>query len=229
MLRRNLAFALLLAGLAVSAGHADWLVLRDGQKIETKGAWKEKGKMMVFTLPGGTLSSIRADTVDLEATRVANEPPRAEAAAEAAPPAKKEPVLVLTDADLPQRYGSEEPNAESAGAPEVEGGEKTPGTGISVAGWQRIEDFGKIGFDIVGTFRNGSANMATDIQVTVELFDAEGELIQAAAAKLSTASLGPGETGQFTATFDGATDFASLRFNVSSFDFKTAQTPADEG
>ena len=65
----NLAF-----GLAVlsTAGplQADWLVTRDGARIETKGAWKVDGRRVLFTVPNGTLSMIRTD----ESLRITTSP-----------------------------------------------------------------------------------------------------------------------------------------------------------
>ena len=60
---------LLLAWLAVSPATADWLVTSTGELIETDGPWQVKGRTIVFTDAGGTLSSLRLDAVDLEASR----------------------------------------------------------------------------------------------------------------------------------------------------------------
>lgn len=48
---------------------ADWLSLRDGGLLETKGPWREKGKMIVYTAPTGPLMSVRASEVDLEMSK----------------------------------------------------------------------------------------------------------------------------------------------------------------
>ena len=58
-----------LCALSCSAVSADWLSLKDGQLLETKGAWTEKGKMIVYTDPTGHLLSIRATEVDLEVSK----------------------------------------------------------------------------------------------------------------------------------------------------------------
>ncbi len=88
------AMAWMLAGVA----HADWLVTRDGERIETRGAWEVRGRVVVFTNHGGALSSIRLDEVDLEASRAATEEPE-QAAAQPAAPARK-PVMTLTTRDV---------------------------------------------------------------------------------------------------------------------------------
>ncbi len=94
---------LLAVVLAVSTlpVRADWLVTTDGARIETEGEWEVRGRMVVFTRSGGTLSSMRLDEVDLEASRAATEaaaaPPPVEAAPDEAP---RPPVLTLTDEDV---------------------------------------------------------------------------------------------------------------------------------
>lgn len=46
---------------------ADWLSLKDGNLIETKGAWREKGKTVVYTSAlTNQLLSVRASEVDLK-------------------------------------------------------------------------------------------------------------------------------------------------------------------
>ena len=79
---------LLLAVLLFIAGPAaaDWLVTREGASVETRGAWRQEGRLMVFTLADGTLASLRLDEVDLEASRQATEGASQPAAA---PPAGK--------------------------------------------------------------------------------------------------------------------------------------------
>jgi glutaredoxin len=106
----------ILAALAVAApARAEWLVLRDASKLETRGPWRERGKLVVFTDAAGELRSLRSSEVDLDASR-------AETAAAAArlraktpptpPPAPRPPVLVLTD----EQVGHVSPSDEAAGA-----------------------------------------------------------------------------------------------------------------
>ncbi|MFN7940062.1 MAG: hypothetical protein U0X73_00565 [Thermoanaerobaculia bacterium] len=71
----RLAFPpLVSAALLVAAAplDADWLVLKDGNRIETSGPWREKGRQIVFTLPNGQLAALRATEVDLSASRAAS-------------------------------------------------------------------------------------------------------------------------------------------------------------
>lgn len=92
---------LLLSSLC-SPAQADWLLTRDGKVIETLGAWEVRGKLVRFTTPTGTLSSIRVEELDLEASRVETQRRNAPPAPAPAPTptAPKKPVLVLTDADV---------------------------------------------------------------------------------------------------------------------------------
>ncbi len=219
--------ATLLVLLAVLVGTgslaADWLVTRDGQSIETRGAWKVKGKMVVFTLPNGTFSSLRLDSVDLDASRDAGKPAEVEAKVEADASVEKvkpEPALVLTDADLPRRRRIRQ--ADPVDEVEPEEGAETPkpaGPTISVSSWQKVDSVGG-GFEIVGAYRNGSSKMASDIKLTILLYGEDGTVVDAVAAKLTSASLGPDEQGQFTALFEGERDFQSMKFDLSSFDIE---------
>src|SRR6202023_3135637 len=80
--------------------HADWIVPRQGERFEIRGTWQLKGKLLVFTLPNGTLSSMRAARVDIDASKQATAQAKQQAAAPP-PAAKVEPkrksVIVLTD------------------------------------------------------------------------------------------------------------------------------------
>lgn len=103
--RRTIHWALLAALVLVPEVRGDWLVTREGQRIETRGAWEVRGRMIVFTAPAGTLSSIRLSEIDLDASRRLSEAAQraAEEAAAAAEPAEdgpREPVMTLTDRDV---------------------------------------------------------------------------------------------------------------------------------
>lgn len=91
---------------ATPSSHGDWLVTREGARIETRGAWEVRGRTIVFTTPAGTLSSIRRDEIDLEASRAATTAATAPepTAVEEAP---RPPAMTLTDRDV----GRGEPGA----------------------------------------------------------------------------------------------------------------------
>lgn len=80
---------------------ADVLVLKDGSRVETRGAFEVKGRRVLFRDSQGTLAALRLEDVDLDGSRAASQPPPPAAAApKAAAPQKKAPVLVLTDRDV---------------------------------------------------------------------------------------------------------------------------------
>jgi len=67
----------LAAVLALASGgalHADWLVLRSGQRIETKGAWEVRGRQVVFKSRTGALQALPIADVDVEASKKATSP-----------------------------------------------------------------------------------------------------------------------------------------------------------
>jgi hypothetical protein len=79
-----------------AASTADWLVLKSGERIATRGEWKERGRSVVYTtFAEGKLVSIPAAEVDLAASveASAGEPARKELYADlgAAPDARKVP------------------------------------------------------------------------------------------------------------------------------------------
>ena len=90
---------------------ADVLVTRDGERIETRGPWTVKGKQVVFTAANGTLQALRLDDVDLEASEEATHPPETPPPPPP-PPVVREPVLTITDDDIP-RHTDDAPQGSS--------------------------------------------------------------------------------------------------------------------
>ena len=87
--------------VATDPANADVLVTRDGRQIQTDGPWEVKGRQILFTSPGGRLSSVRLSEIDLEASELATHPPEPEETVEPEPVVEpKAPVLVLTDKDI---------------------------------------------------------------------------------------------------------------------------------
>jgi|GEM_PF-6920575 len=67
------------AGLLFSLpASADWLVTRDGQRIETQGNWQMKGRAVLFTHADGRVDQLPRDYIDFEASEraTAGEEPR---------------------------------------------------------------------------------------------------------------------------------------------------------
>jgi len=112
--------SILVALAAGAPARADWLVLRDAGKVETRGPWQERGKLVVFTDGAGKLRSLRAAQVDLEASRAETAAAAARAAAPSPSPAgRRAPVLVLTDEQVAHASPEEPPAPQPppAGAP----------------------------------------------------------------------------------------------------------------
>lgn len=68
---------LLLLVLFAAPIHSDWLVLKSGERIATKGAWKQRGRSVVYTtMKDGKLVSLPTAEIDLVASLKAssNEP-----------------------------------------------------------------------------------------------------------------------------------------------------------
>lgn len=206
--------AALFALAAAAPAAADWLVTRQGGRVETKGPWKMKGKLVVFTLPDGKLSSLRAAEVDLDASRRATEEAvAAAAAAQAAPaaePAKpREATVVLTDESF-RRTAPPAPAAPEEEKKE-EAGEAEPGK-LSIASWERSSSARHV--VISGTVRNDAPTDATAVQVTVLLYDETGKLLVTGDGVLSSTILPAGQSGSFEASFPDVYSFAAAKFEA---------------
>jgi hypothetical protein len=228
---------LLTCSLAALAGpdaaRADWIVTRQGQRIETSGAWQEKGKLVIFHLADGKLSSLRLSDVDLEASRTATR--QAKEAPVAAPvqqPVKprKPSVAKLTDKDFqhPAAAPAERAEDKSAGAPD----KKPPG--VAVANWERgkAEDDGHV--LITGTVRNPTSAQATSVTVAIRLFDETGKQIAQGEAVMTSSVIPAGGSAGFRADFAGVFSFAAAKLDARSFNLTTKPSspsgiPAKEG
>lgn len=234
------SLALAIAALAALPASAEWLVTRDGARVETQGEYTVKGRLVIFTAKNGTLSSLPAEEVDLEATAVLKEAMRRAAERPPTPETPGEAVWVLTDRDIP-RYRPEEPLEDrvpglpgAAAAPEAATeGEEAPapaatGEPIRVTGWEEVEDFSIDGLVLAGTLGNESADMASGILLSVRVFDSAGELLESRYAEVDSKTIGPGEETQWRVAFPDVLSFASVRFGVQSTRF-AAGPGADTG
>jgi hypothetical protein len=208
----GLALAALLAGAAGPAA-ADWLVTKEGAKVETQGAWTVKGKLVVFKTPDGKLSSLRVADVDLDASRNATEEAvAADAQAEAEPekPAeRKKSVRVITDKDVRQAGPAAAPGSpEAAGSPSG----PTSGPGVVVDTWKQDRDSEDGHVVINGSLQNASGATAVDLQLRVMLYDESNTLMATSQAALGSVALPPGEKIVFRADFPGYFSFATLKF-----------------
>jgi hypothetical protein len=228
-----------LAALGAPA-QADWLLTRDGARVETRGPWTVKGKLVVFTLANGTLSSLRAEAVDLEASARATAEAQARTAApapEPAPVAKPRPVLVLTDADVEHVDEEGEPAAgEGAGTAEAATGEGSPAEAegaaragaLTVPSWDQVHDADRNLLEIYGVVRNGGRDVMANVTVEAAVYDENGLLLTTGSAALTEPALQPGATANFRLAFPGLTAIAAARFEVRGTPIATRIPPPSE-
>jgi hypothetical protein len=194
---------LVLATTVAQPATADWLVLRDGSRVETKGPWRAKGRLLVFEKAGGGLSSIRADEVDEAASRAATEealrPPPPPPVAPAAPP---RPVLVLTDADIQKAFD-----------PEGDGGQPGDTVALRISNWERLDT--ENGIEVTGVVRNESDAVAQNVTVRVIALDDQRNSLGTAGANVSVTEIAPGQTSAFRALLVGFKKVGGLRFETS--------------
>lgn len=222
------ATALLTVLLFAAPLAAERLVLRDGTAVEIRGGYERRGALVVFTLASGTLGSLRADEIDFAATEAANraDPETAAGASAEDAPAAAEPVLVLTNADLPEvqapapalpsvslsasaadgSAGEDEAGSddEVATAPGPDGDAQPPAASVfvpldgalAVTGWS-VEDSGTVdGLELVGSLVNSSAVLAVDVAVTVSI-GGDGGPARTFEAFVANPTLGPGRRTSF--------------------------------
>jgi hypothetical protein len=249
MKHRSWILAALAAAAAVSispAAHADWIVTRAGDRFEIKGTWQLKGKLAVFTLPNGNLSSMRADRIDFDASKQATEKAKKDAAAPPpAEPAKtrRKAVIILTDKDfkkpqLPEgTLGAAAGTAADAANPASPADSKKGKNGppgkdvpspVEVTGWDRVPaaESKANGAELTGSVRNTSPDILTEVVVVADLFDDNGGLIGRYTATVDNQQLHPGETSKFRVVAPSVFAFASIRWETQGKGWKAVQPPA---
>ncbi len=230
--------AVLAVGFTAGAARADWLVTRDGARIETKGAWKVDGRRVIFTMPNGTLSALRTEELDLDQSALLTTQAR-EAPAMPAPVVKekKEPVLRLTEKDIPPVGAAQLEANEAAdqagktdGAAKEGEGEKTETSPLEVISWEKTENATGDGTEIFGTIKNGSPNIITTPKLLVAIYDADGGLLATNSGDVNSPQIQPGKTANFRVAFPGVPDFAAVKFDAQGRGFKpqVANEAADE-
>ncbi len=134
---------LIIAGLAwlASLAIADVLVTNDGERIETQGAWKVKGRQLVYTNTRGVLSAMRLADVDLDAseqaTRQAAEPATSQPAESTSGTAPRKATRSFTNDDIgtaseSTNAGSSSPTEQNPGAENLRATFGTVANGYSV-------------------------------------------------------------------------------------------------
>ena len=239
-----LLFLFLLSAAAAPAA-ADWLQMRDGSRVETRGPWQLKGAVVAFTLPNGTLASLRAADVDLEAseriTAEAVAPPKP--APTPAPTPVREAVLTITDADLAPATGVVAPTpsdsapdagsttgasppgaarhaANAAGAPD-------PSAGLEVVAWETSYDADTSTTTLTGTLRNTGKTLAYDVAVVASTFDPDGQPLTRSDAQLASPGVGAGRTVGFRIAYPGSMRIERAEFELSAKRASTGQPPPD--
>ncbi len=231
------------AALALILGpaplHADWIVTRQGDRFEIQGTWQLKGKLVVFTLPNGTLSSMRADRVDVDASKQATAQAKQRAAA---PPAaakaepKRKAVIILTDKDfkkpLPESVAPAAASAAAGAAgakPSAKDNPSPPSkavpNAVEVVGWDRVpaNESKASGAELQGTVRNTSQDILTEVNVVAALFDDSGTLIGRFPAVVDNQQLPPGESSKFHLVAGGVYAFAAIHWETTSKGFRSVQ------
>jgi hypothetical protein len=233
MARLSRPIVLVAAALAVTAGgaRADWIVTTDGARLETKGPWKVEGRRIVFTLPNGVLSAMRAEEVDLDQSALVTQE-AAEAARRAAEPKvepKREPVFRLTEKDIPPSPGGPEEPGDGTAA---EGGETAApapaAAALEVASWEKAQNAAGDGVDVFGTIRNGTRVNITSPSVMAMIYGPDGGLLATAEGTVNSGAIGPTGSANFRVSFPGVPDFTAIKFDVQGRGFKT-QSPEGEG
>ena len=224
--------------LAAAALHADVLVTRDGARVETRGPWKVDGRRVVFTLPNGTLSMMRADQLDLDASKLATAK-AAEAARQAAAPAAAAPapagppVLTITEKDIPPVDNPDAMDAEGGDS----SGQKASDTAqpdtapLQVVSWDQTATPNNGGVQIFGTVRNVSSNNVISPTVMVAVYGDDGGLLATADGIVNQSTVAGGQTANFRVELPGVISFASAKFNFSGRGYETRKPAleADQG
>ena len=191
MLRKVLVSLALAALLAVPAA-ADWLVTREGAKIETRGPWTVRGSLVVFTLANGT-----------RATEDAARPAEALQDAAAEPPAP-DPVLILTNKDV--RTAGEA----LAGIERPEKGKETSEdgkivsddeSGVLVSKWSEEPSMAGGGIAITGWIENRTNEVVAKLQLKVDMINDKADSLGSIQAYVEKTTLGPGDATTFRAVF----------------------------
>lgn len=212
---QRLALGLLVSFVLAPAVSADWLILHDGSRLETRGVWKAKSSTVVFTTRTGRLSSLPISDIDLPASRQASAEPVARPVA-AAPTrvAKPQPMAVITNDDIaparrPVPSRSTAPTSASAelamqhavgadlfhevAAPEM----------AEKVSWRRVDEGDFQGIEVQGTLENDGEGLVTNLGVTVSLHGEYDQVIASQDAVVQANSLLPGSYTRFLARFPG--------------------------
>lgn len=209
---------------AVRPALADWLVYKDGTRLQTAGGWETKGKLVVFSLPNGMLSTVRTEELDLDASRemtrlrqeASSKRQRAADDLEQAEPRPKA-AIVLTDADVAHVNPAQFEDSSDAESDEPVVQKRD----LEVTKWGQSEADAD-GIMIVGMLRNTSGRVSTSIELTAVAVGENNDVLLSQPATLDTTTLMPGQTTRFEALLRRVFTFRELKFETSSTDLEVA-------
>ncbi len=215
---RRAALVLALASLCLGGtASADWLATRQGGRVETRGAWEVKGKLVVFRTPAGELASLRLSEVDLDASRrLTADAERARHAVEEVrrrAPEKKPSVRTITDKDV-RRVDSAAPAA---------------GPRLTVTGYERTPNTEAGSLVITGTLRNDSGAKVAALNLAVQLVGADGQQVATGEAVLTATDLDAGQQSGFRVEFPGSPPYSDVRFESRGLEQKESEPPPASG
>jgi hypothetical protein len=220
----GIALGLLALGLAHLPARADWLVTNEGGRVETKGPWQMKGKLVVFTrADDGALASLRASEVDLDASAKVTAAAKVQATAPPPPVVPQKKLAVLTDKDFRKPASAGVAGATDS-APAAHSGP------LVVSDWKRVDSPSGDGISVEGTVHNSTNEAMINTSVEVQLYNEVGDRVGTASGLLASTSIKADGTVQFRANFPGVFTFASAKFEVGGLPINvtsTDQKPAD--
>ncbi|MFL6194716.1 MAG: FxLYD domain-containing protein [Thermoanaerobaculia bacterium] len=206
--------------LAATPSKADWLITKAGARVETRGPWQVKGKLVVFTQNDGSLSSLRLSEVDLEASTKATADAKLQAEAPPPPPepARKK-LAVLTD----QNFRKKSPAASA----QPEAGPPTASGPVSVSSWKQVNRPGGDGIEVEGTLHNNTEAAIINAAVEVQLYNEVGDRVGTSNGVLSSTSIQPKGTAEFRASFPGTFTFANVKFEAKGWPLDISPAPQE--
>jgi hypothetical protein len=198
-----------LSAMAARPAHADWLVTREGGRVETKGTWQMKGKLVVFTrADDGALASLRVSEVDLNASAKATAEAKVQATAPPPVVAPQKKIAVLTDKDFRKPAPASSPDAPDSPPAAAHAGP------LVISDWKRVDSTSGDGISVEGSLHNTTGEAMINASVEVQLYNEVGDRVGTTSGLLTSTSIKPDGTVQFRANFPGVFTFATAKFEV---------------
>lgn len=221
MQRRTLSWivGIALSWIVAAPAMADILVMKDGGQVKTKGDWKVQGSVVVFTLPNGTLSSVRTHEVDLDRSAQATAAAREEMkrSAQGMEPPPRRVVREITSETIPlasPQVLAAEAAAAAGEEPDESDAEDDSGPNrlLEIADWRRAEQPDGSS-EIVGRVRNKTENAVGQVAVRVTVYG-DGEVLKSGYAFLAAPALGPRRETSFRMPLEDVFTYDDVRFDL---------------